>query len=369
MRLAPVGDSTKLASLSIRTPLALPFSSIDRLRLHLGEGQVLPAMPLALDEARKWSPRHQRALLRYYLEAGAGGLAVGVHTTQFEIRDPAHGLLEPVLEFCAEEVRHHLGPERSFALVAGVCGGAAQAMREAELARRLGYDAVLLSLSALRDADDDELVAHCRRVGEILPLVGFYLQPAIGGRTYGYRFWRRFAEIDAAVAVKIAPFDRYATIEVVRAVAESGRDDLALYTGNDDNIVHDLVTPFPWGDPPRRIVGGLLGQWAVGTRRAAALLAAVKENRRAAAEWASLNASLTDLNAALFDPAHRFAGCIAGIQEMLRRDGLVPSRACLDPSEDLSPGQSEEIDRVRRAYPEWLDTDFIAEHRERWLAD
>ncbi len=348
---------------------AVPTAPHQTLRQHLGEGHAIPAMPLALNADRSWSPRHQRALVRYYLEAGAGGLAVGVHTTQFEIRSPEHGLLAPVLELCAEEARRHPAGSRPCALVAGACGDTAQARREAELARSLGYDAVLLSLTALGDADDGALAEHCRRVGEVLPLVGFYLQPAIGGRTYGYRFWRTFAEIENAAAIKIAPFDRYATLDVVRAVADSGRRDLALYTGNDDNIVHDLVTPFPWGEPPLRIVGGLLGQWAVGTRRAAELLETVKAGDRSAAEWASLNARLTDFNAALFDPAHRFAGCIAGIQEMLRLDGLLPSRACLDPAAGLSPGQADEIERVRRAYPEWQDTEFILENRDRWLAD
>lgn len=342
------------------------------LRHHLGAGQVIPAMPLALNSDRTWSPRHQRALVRYYLDAGAGGLAVGVHTTQFEIREPRHSLYDSVLSLCASETRRHLVPGRPFALVAGVCGATGQALREAAVAKELGYDAALLSLSALREANDAELIAHCRRVGEILPLFGFYLQPAIGGRSYGYRFWREFAEIEAAVAIKIAPFDRYATLDVVRAVADSGRDDLALYTGNDDHIIHDLLTPFPFGGPgapPKRIVGGLLGQWAVGTKRAVALLDEVKSTSRSAAEWAALDAGLTDFNAALFDPAHRFAGCIAGIQELLRREGLLPSRACLDPKEDLSPGQTEEIDRVMAAYPEWQDSEFIAENLDRWLGE
>lgn len=347
----------------------MPFDSVSALRRHLGDGQVIPAMPLALDGERQWSTRHQRALIRYYLEAGAGGLAVAVHTTQFEIRAPGHGLFEPVLRFSAEEVRRHLEPSRPFALIAGVCGKTAQAINEATLARDLGYDAALLSLTALGGAMDAELIGHCRRIGEILPLVGFYLQPAIGGRRYGYDFWRAFAEIESVVAIKIAPFDRYATLDVVRAVTESGREDIALYTGNDDHIIGDLNTPFPWGDPPRRIVGGLLGQWAVGTRRAVALLESIKIEPRSAAAWASLDASLTDVNAALFDPAHRFAGCIAGIQEVLRRDGLVPSRACLDPDEDLSPGQAAEIDRVLTAHPDWFDHDFIAENLEHWLSD
>ncbi len=350
-------------------PFPMPFDSPSRLRRHLGAGQVIPAMPLALDAERRWSQRHQRALIRYYLEAGAGGLAVAVHTTQFEIRAPRHGLLEPVVRFSAETVRRHLPEDRPFALIAGVCGQTAQAIGEATLAHDHGYDAVLLSLSALGGASDGELIDHCRRIGEILPLVGFYLQPAIGGRRYGYDFWRAFAEIESVVAIKIAPFDRYATLDVVRAVAASGRTDIALYTGNDDHIIADLLTPFPWGDPPCRITGGLLGQWSVGTRRAVALLESIRTEDRSAADWSALDATLTDVNAALFDPAHRFAGCIAGIQEVLRRDGLVPSRACLDPDEDLSPGQSAEIDRVLSAHPDWFDHDFIADNLARWLAD
>ena len=363
--LAPASAFGRMAIFAAVMPTLSP-SSLSR---HLGEGQVIPAMPLALEADRTWSRRHQRALIRYYLESGAGGLAVAVHTTQFEIRAPEHGLLEPVLRFSAEEVRRHLDPERPFALIAGVCGKTVQAIAESSLARELGYDAALLSLTGLGGASDEELVEHCRRIGQILPLVGFYLQPAIGGRRYSYDFWRAFVEIESVVAIKIAPFDRYATLDVVRAVAESGRTDLALYTGNDDHIIGDLITPFPWGDPPRRIVGGLLGQWAVGTRRAVALLESVKTEERSAAAWSALDASLTDLNAALFDPAHRFAGCIAGIQEMLRRDGLVPSRACLDPDEVLSPGQSAEIDRVLAAYPDWLDREYIAQNLGRWLAD
>lgn len=345
------------------------IDDVQSLRQHLLAGQVIPAMPLALNEDRSWSQKYQRALVRYYIDAGAGGLAVGVHTTQFEIREPQYGLFEPVLSFCAEEVRRHLSPDRHFALVAGACGPTAQAIAETELARSLGYDAVLLSLSALRDASDAELIAHCREVGKILPLIGFYLQRTIGGRDYGYRFWREFAEIESVVAIKMAPFDRYATLDVIRAVADSGREDLALYTGNDDHIIHDLTTPFPFGESPRRIVGGLLGQWAVGTKRAVALLEDAHKATLDAATWAMRDATLTDFNASLFDPAHRFAGCIAGIQEHLRRDGLLPSRACLNPKEDLSPGQSEEIDRTIAAYPEWQDSAFIAKNLEHWLAD
>ncbi|MCB1204011.1 MAG: dihydrodipicolinate synthase family protein [Verrucomicrobiae bacterium] len=346
-----------------------PLASDSRLREQLARGLVIPAMPLVLNANRKWSFRHQRALVRYYLDAGAGGLAVGVHTTQFEIRDPKHGLYEPVLAACAETARGQVPKQHPVVLVAGVCGTTAQAIREAETARRLGYDAVLVTLSAMREADDHTLLNHCREIGRILPLFGFYLQAAIGGRTYGRDFWRGFAELEAAVAIKIAPFDRYATLEVLRAVVESGRTDLALYTGNDDAILQDLLTPFPWGEPPCRIVGGLLGQWAVGTRAAVALLDDIKRGEKTAIEWARLQARLTDFNAALFDPAHRFAGCIAGIQEWLRRQGLIPSRACLNPKEDLSPGQAKEIDRVMKDYPEWQDTAFIAENRDAWLSD
>jgi dihydrodipicolinate synthase/N-acetylneuraminate lyase len=340
---------------------------IASLRSHLAAGQVIPAMPLALNDDRSWSERYQRALVRYYLDAGAGGLAVGVHTTQFEVRDPQHDLLETVLTCCANEVMHYRNESSPFALISGICGATPQAIREAQLARSLGYGAGLLSLSAMSDTGDATLIAHCREVAEIIPLIGFYLQPSIGGRTYGYRFWREFVTIPNVVAIKIAPFNRYATLEVVRAVAESGRHDIALYTGNDDNIIHDLLTPFPWSDPPLRIVGGLLGQWAVGTRRAVSLLEEIRSGKRSASEWAALNASLTDFNSAIFDAANGFAGCIAGINEVLRREGLLPSRKCLGNHEVLSPGQIEELDRVFLTYPEWHDSCFIEAHLDRWL--
>lgn len=347
----------------------MAITDLAELRNHLAEGQVIPAMPLPLDDDRNWSTRHQRALVRYYLDAGAGGLAVGVHSTQFEIRDPEHALFEPVLEFCSREIDALLDHDRGFVKIAGVCGTTAQAEREAQFAAEQGYHAGLLSLGAMGDADDAALIEHCRAIAAILPLVGFYLQPTIGGRNYGYSFWRAFAEIENVVAIKIAPFDRYATLDVVRAVAESGRTDIALYTGNDDNIVHDLVTPFPFGENPIHIIGGLLGQWAVGTHKATALLRKVKIGGGSASEWAALNASLTDFNSAIFDPAHRFAGCLSGINEMLCRDGLLPSRLCLEPGETLSPGQAEELDRVSQAYPEWQDTEFIRENLDRWLED
>jgi len=344
-------------------------------------GCVIPAHPLALTPARKLDERHQRALMRYYVASGAGGIAVGVHTTQFAIRDAQHGLLRPVLELAADTARAALprlgAPAVSitqpFALVAGVCGATTQAVSEAQLAVSLGYDAGLISLAALRDASNHDLIAHCRAVAEIIPLIGFYLQPAVGGIPLDYAFWRAFAEIANVVAVKIAPFDRYRTIDVVRAIAASGRDDIALYTGNDDNILGDLVTPFPFGagGAPRRITGGLLGQWAVWTRRAVELLdqaRAARESDLIPAELLRIGAALTDANAAVFDVRNAFAGCIAGIHEVLRRQGLMQGIWCLDRNERLSPGQSEEIDRVIQRYPDLTDDDFVAAHLDRWLA-
>lgn len=342
-------------------------------REHLRAGQVIPAHPLALTAERRLDERHQRALTRYYLDAGAGGLAVGVHTTQFAIRRPEHGLYRPVLELAADTARAWRGDSPApMALVAGAIGPTTQAVAEAEIAASLGYDLVLLSLGALRDASDEELIAHCRAVAEVLPLFGFYLQPAVGGRVLGYRFWRAFAEIERAWAIKIAPFDRYRTLDVVRAVADSGRTDLALYTGNDDAIVADLVTPFPGGaTAPRRIVGGLLGQWAVWTHAAVQLLHRARTARESATVDAQLlrdGAALTDANAAIFDAANAFAGCIPGIHEVLHRQGLLRGTWCLDPHETLSRGQAEEITRVRRAYPELADDDFVAERLEGWLS-
>ena len=344
-------------------------------------GCVIPAHPLALTSARKLDERHQRALTRYYVAAGAGGVAVGVHTTQFAIRDAQHGLLRPVLELVAETARASLprlgtpavAVTQPFALVAGICGATTQAVAEAELATSLGYDAGLISLAAMRGRANRDLLAHCRAVADIIPLVGFYLQPAVGGIPLDYAFWREFAEIPNVVAVKIAPFDRYRTIDVVRAIGASGRDNIALYTGNDDNIVGDLVTPFPFGAGgiPRRIIGGLLGQWAVWTRRAVELLdqaRAASESDLIPADLLRIGAALTDANAAVFDVRNGFAGCIAGIHEVLRRQGLMRGTWCLDPHEQLSPGQSEEIDRVIRCYPDLTDDDFVATHLDRWLA-
>jgi dihydrodipicolinate synthase/N-acetylneuraminate lyase len=339
---------------------------------------VIPACPLALTARRTLDERRQRALVRYYLDAGATGLAVGVHTTQFAIRDPKVGLFRPVLELAAAEIdRAERRGGRRIVRVAGVCGPTAQALAEAELVRGCGYHAALLSLGALKNASEAELLAHGRRVAEVIPVVGFYLQPAVGGRVLPYSFWRRFAEIENVVAIKIAPFNRYQTLDAVRAVAESGRDDVALLTGNDDNIVMDLLTPFRFrtarGPAERRITGGLLGQWAVGTQRAVAL---VDECHRLVAaggsvpdEMLRLHVELTDANSAIFDAANGFAGCIAGVHEVLRRQGLLEGIWCLDPDETLGPGQAEEIDRVCRAYPHLTDDDFVRANRDRWLSD
>ena len=333
---------------------------MESIRAHLLDGQVIPACPLPLDADGRWSERHQRALSRYYTESGAGGLAVGVHSTQFEIRDPEHALFEPVLELVAGEL-----PD-SVAKIAGICGETAQATAEAATALSYGYQAGLLSMKALGDRPEKEVLSHCREIADIIPIVGFYLQPAVGGRVFSYGFWREFAEIENVVAIKIAPFDRYLTIDVVRAVNESGRDDIALYTGNDDNIIGDLVTTFP-GD--RRIVGGLLGQWGVWTRNAVELLAHIKTIEGSIPpELLTENAILTEANAVIFDSANEFSGCIPGIMEVLRRVGLAPSNRCLNPDEVLSPGQAEELDRIATAYPHLNDDEFVAENLDRWLA-
>ena len=327
-------------------------------RERLKAGLVIPAHPLALDANRKLDERRQRALTRYYLAAGAGGIAVGVHTTQFAIHDPKVGLLRPVLALARE-----VAQAGDVVTIAGVCGERKQAVAEAELARSLGYDAVLLSLAALPSASEAELLDHCRAVGSIIPIIGFYLQPAVGGRVLPYSFWRQFAEIPEVVAIKIAPFNRYQTLDVVRAVVESGRSgEIALYTGNDDNILIDLTTQFDFGGKKARFSGGLLGHWAVWTRHAVSLLARREIDL-------TLAQQVTDANAAIFDSANRFHGCIPGIHEILRRQGLLAGRWCLDPNEDLSPGQSEEIDRVCKSYPHLCaeDDQFIAAHLDEWL--
>ncbi len=337
------------------------------LRERLLAGGVIPAHPLALNAARQFDERSQRALTRYYCAAGAAGLAVGVHTTQFAIREPQIGLYEPVLRLAIETSREAaVKSGQSLLHIAGICGPTGQAVREATLARELGYEAGLLSLAALRHAAGDELLAHCREVAATIPLFGFYLQPAVGGRHLDYHFWREFFEIEQVVAVKIAPFNRYQTIDVLRALAASGRSsEIALYTGNDDNIVADLITGFRFGESRLRFVGGLLGHWAVWTRRAVELVEEIHAGG-AIGELLDRSAETTDANAALFDAANGFAGCIAGLHEILRRQGLMAGRWCLDPDEDLSPDQLEEIDRVIHAYPHLIDDDFVAAHLDEW---
>jgi dihydrodipicolinate synthase/N-acetylneuraminate lyase len=341
-------------------------------RAALRRGLVIPAHPLALTAERRLDERRQTALTRYYCDAGSGGVAVGVHTTQFAIRDPKVGLLEPVLRLAMSAVRAHR--ERTgtrLVMVAGVCGTTPQAVAEAELARSLGYDLGLLSLGALAKATNQELLAHCRKVADVIPIFGFYLQPAVGGRVLDYGFWRGLLEVEGLAAIKVAPFNRYQTLEVARAVADSGRGgEVALYTGNDDNIVGDLLTAFP-GPAPVRFGGGLLGQWAVWTSRAVDLLRRAQGARRSGTgvpELLAEGAQLTDANGAIFDVRNAFAGCIAGIHEVLRAQGLLAGRWCLDPNEDLSPGQLEEIERVRAAYPGLADDAFVAQNRDRWLA-
>jgi hypothetical protein len=342
----------------------------------LTRGLVIPACPLALDRDRKLDERRQRALLRYYLAAGAGGLAVGVHTTQFEIRDPKIGLFEPVLELAAAEMNRLQALSRPPVVkIAGICGKTRQAIAEAALIKESGYDAGLLSLGMLKDAGEDELLDHCREIASVVPLIGFYLQESVGGRNLPYSFWTRFAEIENVAAIKIAAFNRYRTLDVVRAIAESGREDIALYTGNDDNIVVDLLTPFRFKangrQVERRIVGGLLGQWAVWTSKAVELL---DECRRLAAsqqpippEMLRRAVELTDANSAIFDSAHDFAGCIPGIHEVLRRQGLFEGIWTLDSDAGLSRDQAREIDRIYAAYPHLHDDDFVARHRSAWL--
>ncbi|MEX0612707.1 MAG: dihydrodipicolinate synthase family protein [Pirellulales bacterium] len=346
----------------------------------LNRGVAIPAVPLALSPDRKFDERRQRALLRYYSAAGAGGLAVGVHTTQFAIRDAKHQLFEPVLKLAAEvmdEIDSGLEGRRSVGLVrvGGICGGTSQALREAAFLHDLGYHAGLLNLGAMRDEPEEHVITHCRLVAEAIPLFGFYLGLSVGGRELPYSFWRKFAEIDNVTAIKIACFDRYGTADCIRAIAESGRDDIALYTGNDDHIILDLITPYRFvvggRVVERRCVGGLLGHWAVWTKQAVKLLNRCHEaikTGEVSSELLVLANEVTDANGAFFDPAHSFAGCIAGLHHVLARQGLFTNACCLDPEEGLSPGQVDEIERVYAAYPHLNDDAFVAQNIDRWLA-
>lgn len=349
-----------------------------KLPAALARGTAIPAHPLALDHERRLDERRQRALSRYYIAAGAGGLAIGVHTTQFAIRDTRVGLFDPVLRIARDEMdKADAARAEPLVRIAGICGKTRQAAREAELLRSLDYHAGLLSLAALSKADIPALIGHCRAVSEIIPIIGFYLQTSVGGRILPYEFWRGLLELPNVVAVKIAPFNRYQTIDVVRALADSGRDDVALYTGNDDNIVADLLTPYRFEvngkTAVKRIVGGLLGHWCVWTKKAVEIFGmcrqAAESGGAAPEEMLALNIEVTDANAAFFDVANGFKGCIAGLHEVLRRQGLLDGIWCLDPDETLGPGQAREIDRVCRMYPHLNDDEFVAQHRDEWLAD
>jgi len=341
-------------------------------RRLIADGTVVPAHPLALDANRKLDKKHQRALTRYYIDAGSGGLAVGVHTTQFAIRDV--DLYRPVLELAAETATSWT--KRPLAMVAGLSGPTQQAISEARTARGIGYHAGLLSLAAMKSASADEIIAHCRAVAREIPLVGFYLQPAVGGVILGANFWRRFAEIDNVIAIKIAPFNRYRTLDVLRGVAAAGAlDRIALYTGNDDHILLDLVLPFDLrenGITTRTYFrGGLLGHWSVWTATAIRQFEMCRAARGQAtipADLLALDARVTDCNSAFFDVANNFHGCIAGCHEVLRRQGLMRGIWCLDPAEGLSRGQIEEIDRVCNEHADLSDDDFVAAHLEKWLA-
>lgn len=341
----------------------------------LQEGTVIPAHPLALDSQRHLDEKHQRALTRYYIESGAGGIAVGVHTTQFEIRRPEFNLYEPVLKIASEEVDMS-GVANHLLRVAGVCGSTADAVREAAAASRLGYDLALLSMGGLEELSESQILERTAEVSQILPVFGFYLQPSAGGRIFSYGFWREFSEIENVLAIKAAPFNRYCTLDVVRAVCNSSRrDSISIYTGNDDNIIADLLTTYRFIVNGRivekDIVGGLLGHWAVWTSKAVELLESIKAHKKnnfpIDPDWLTLNTQTTDANAAFFDPANAFRGCISGIHEVLRRQGLMANILCLSENERLSPGQLDEIDRVYRDYPDLNDDSFVRENLEKWL--
>lgn len=340
------------------------------LKQLLHEGTVIPAHPLALHEDRSIDEEGQRLLSRYYMASGAGGIAVAVHSTQFEIRDPKINLFETVLQWAAEEVQK-ANLDRPFIKVAGICGPTEQAVREAETAVRYNYDIGLLSMGGLQDWTEEQILERVRKVAEIMPVFGFYLQPSVGGRIFSYAFWQAFVEIENVEAIKCASFNRYQTLDVMRALAHSSRrNDIAMYTGNDDNIIADLLSTyrFPVNGKPVEInfKGGLLGHWAVWTQKAVALMQEIKEYRKhktneKADELLSQNIEVTDANAAFFDPAHHFHGCIPGIHEVLRRQGLMKGIWCLNPNEKLSPGQKEEIDRIYIEYPHLNDDVFVQE--------
>lgn len=353
----------------------LPPAILETIR----HGTVIPATPLALDARRRFDERRQRGLMRYYIDAGVGGVAVGMHFTQFEIRTPGIDLFEPVLRICSEEIdRCAQKAGRPIAKVAGISGLTATALKQAETARELGYHFGIVSMAAFQGAMEQEMIHHMRELSKVMPLFGFYLLTGVGGIKLPYSFWRELAEIENIVGIKIAPFDRYGTIDVARALADSGRDkDITLYTGNDDSILYDFLTPYRFGPAGSsrtvRIRGGLLGQWGCWTKRAVELherlLKISDSGESIPPELLTLSAQITDANAALFDPAHNYAGSIPGVNEILRRQGLLEGIWTLKRDEALSPGQLEEIDRVCAAYPHLTDDDFVRENLHRWLND
>ncbi len=364
--------STMASEMSESFPMPEPW-----VREAIQSGIALPAHPLAVTTERKLDERRQRALTRYYHAAGAKGLAVGVHTTQFEIRLPKYDLFQPVLELGAETARDcDLASDRRTVLLAGICGDTRQAAAEARLAHELGYHIGMISLSSLKDATDEQLIAHCRAVAAEIPIFGFYMQSAVGGRYLSSNFWRELAAIPNLLGVKIAPFDRYKTLDVVHAIASTGRSsEIALYTGNDDNIVIDLLTKYRVGEPSQstelRIVGGLLGHWACWTKCAVELLESCQaawDEPNISAEMLTLAGQVTDCNAALFDARNNFYGCVVGIHYALQQQGLLENLHLLDSEIKLSPGQQQEIERVRSAYPHLVDDTFVQEYLDQWLS-
>ena len=330
----------------------------------LHKGTVIPAIPLSLDENRKYDEAGQRLLTRYYLEAGSGGIAIAVHTTQFEIRNPEYNLFETVVKTVADEIeKYEIETGKNIVKVCGICGEKEQAVREAKFVRSLDFDAGLLSPGGLKHLSEEQMLERTQAVAKVLPVIGFYLQTAVGGHKFAYDFWRKFCTIKNVVAIKIAPFNRYMTLDVVRAAALSSRaNEIALYTGNDDNIVNDLMTEYVFNEGGetyrKKIVGGLLGHWSVWTNSAVKLFDKIRAAKKPTAELMTLAAQVTDMNAAVFDTANGFHGCISGIHEILRRQGLMRGIWCLNPTETLSPGQAEELSRVSAAYPHLTDDGF-----------
>ena len=341
-------------------------------------GTVIPATPLALDENRRFDEYSQRLLMKYYLNCGVGGIATAVHSTQFEIRDPEVNLFEPILKLVSDEIdafENKTG--RVIVKVAGVCGKTEQAVKEATLAKKYGYDAVLLSPGGLNSLSEDELVKRTKAVAEVMPVIGFYLQTAVGGRHFSFEYWQKICEIPNVVAIKAAPFNRYMSLDIARAAALSTRsDEITLYTGNDDNIVIDLLTTYRFDVNGKRyekgFEGGLLGHWSVWTKRAVELFERCKNektNGTISSEMLTLANAVTDSNAVLFDGANAFAGCIPGLHYVLKKQGLMKSLNCINPNEVLSPGQDTEIERIYAMYPNLVDDDFVKENIESWKAE